>query len=565
LAQQEAVSSENTIWSELQSVKQWLLDEEEAIRSLELDMKQASGQELEEIMEKYTRLTHDFELHNGFAVKSEITGVLKGLGFSEEEFDKSIAALSGGQKTRVALAKLLLTHPDLIMLDEPTNHLDLNSVEWLEGFLQGYKGAVLVVAHDRYFLDKVVQKVIDIENCRAAVYTGNYSDFSEKKRALRDSMLKAYMNQQAEIQHQEQVIGKLKAFNREKSIKRAESREKLLDKLERLEKPADTDNAMKLKITPSVVSGRDVLQIDNLSKAYPGNPLFSDVTFGIRRGERVAVIGNNGTGKTTLLKILTGLERADSGSFRLGTNVRIGYYDQEHQVLHPDKTLFQEISDEYPEMDNTRIRNTLAAFLFFGDDAFKPVSALSGGERGRLSLAKLMLSNANFLVLDEPTNHLDSTSKEILENALNEYEGTLLYVSHDRYFINQTATRILELEDHSFTGYTGNYDYYLEKKLSLKTEAAASKESLDNISESRLSWQEQKALDAQKRRRENRIKRIEEEIASLEAVKKELEDRMSAPDISTDVEKLTSLSNEAAEKEARLNELYDEWEALNES
>lgn len=564
LAQQEAVNSDNTIWSELQSVKQHLLDEEEEIRRLELEMKHASGEALQNIMDRYTRLTHDFELHDGFAIKSGITGVLKGLGFSEEEFDKSIATLSGGQKTRVALAKLLLTHPDLIMLDEPTNHLDLSSIEWLEGFLQGYKGTVITVAHDRYFLDKFVTKVIDIENGKAMVYMGSYTAFSEKKRALRESRLKAYMNQQAEIQHQEQVIEKLRSFNREKSIKRAESREKMLDRIDRIEKPADLDDAMKLKITPSVISGRDVLHMENLSKAYPGNPLFSDVTLDIRRGERVAVIGNNGTGKTTLLKILTGLEKADSGSFRTGTNVKIGYYDQEHQVLHQEKTLFEEISDAYPSMDNTRIRNTLAAFLFYGDDVFKPVSALSGGERGRLSLAMLMLSNANFLVLDEPTNHLDATSKEILEKALNEYEGTLLYVSHDRYFINQTATRILELEDHSFTGYIGNYDYYLEKKTSPASGSDPSEAVTESISESKLSWQEQKAAEAEKRRRENRVKRIEDEIALLEAQKKEIEERMSDPGTATDAEKLTSLSLEAAEKEARLNDLYEEWETLNE-
>ena len=564
LAQQEAVNSDNTIWSELQSVKQHLLDEEEEIRRLELEMKHASGEALQNIMDRYTRLTHDFELHDGFAIKSGITGVLKGLGFSEEEFDKSIATLSGGQKTRVALAKLLLTHPDLIMLDEPTNHLDLSSIEWLEGFLQGYKGTVITVAHDRYFLDKFVTKVIDIENGKAMVYMGSYTAFSEKKRALRESRLKAYMNQQAEIQHQEQVIEKLRSFNREKSIKRAESREKMLDRIDRIEKPADLDDAMKLKITPSVISGRDVLHMENLSKAYPGNPLFSDVTLDIRRGERVAVIGNNGTGKTTLLKILTGLEKADSGSFRTGTNVKIGYYDQEHQVLHQEKTLFEEISDAYPAMDNTRIRNTLAAFLFYGDDVFKPVSALSGGERGRLSLAMLMLSNANFLVLDEPTNHLDATSKEILEKALNEYEGTLLYVSHDRYFINQTATRILELEDHSFTGYIGNYDYYLEKKTSPASGSDPSEAVTESISESKLSWKEQKAAEAEKRRRENRVKRIEDEIALLEAQKKEIEERMSDPGTATDAEKLTSLSLEAAEKEARLNDLYEEWEKLNE-
>ena len=564
LAQQEAVSSENTIRAELLKVKQWLLDEEREIRELEERMKHADEAALASIMERYTRLTHDFEMNNGFAINSEITGVLKGLGFGEDEFDKSIATLSGGQKTRVALAKLLLTKPDLIMLDEPTNHLDLSSIEWLEGFLQAYKGAVLVVAHDRYFLDRVVNKVIDVDNGATQEYMGNYTVFSEKKQALREAALHAYMNQQAEIEHQEKVIEKLKSFNREKSIKRAESREKMLDKIERLDKPKDIDEGMKLKITPAIVSGKDVLDIDSLSKAYPGNLLFADVNLHISRGERVAVIGNNGTGKTTLLKILTGLEKADTGSFRLGTNVRIGYYDQEHQVLHPEKTLFQEMSDDYPGMDNTRIRNTLAAFLFYGDDVFKQVSMLSGGERGRLSLAKLMLSNANFLILDEPTNHLDAASKEILENALNEYEGTLLYVSHDRYFINRTATRILELKNSVFTGYVGNYDYYLEKKLEGKTEGGdKSSKGSAGVSEGRQSWQEKKAADALIRKRENRIKRIEEEIESLEEKRDKLNGEMLLPEVATDAARLTELSSEISEITESLDGLYGEWEALN--
>ncbi len=565
LAQQEAVNSDNTIWSEVQEVKQYLLDEEAELRELETRMKHAEGDELASVMEKYTRLSHDFEMNGGFAIRSEITGVLKGLGFAEDEFDKEISTLSGGQKTRVALAKLLLTKPDLIMLDEPTNHLDLSSIEWLEGFLQSYRGAVLVVAHDRYFLDKTVTKVIDLDDGYARVYDGNYTDFSAKKKALREAEIRAYMNQQAEIEHQEKVIEKLKSFNREKSIKRAESREKMLDKIDRLEKPADTEDAMKLKITPAIVSGRDVLDTDSLSKAFPGNELFSGISLHISRGERVAVIGKNGTGKTTFLKILTGLEKADEGSFRLGTNVKIGYYDQEHQVLHAEKTLFQEMSDEYPGMDNTRIRNTLAAFLFYGDDVFKQVSALSGGERGRLSLCKLMLSKANFLILDEPTNHLDATSKEILENALNEYEGTLLYVSHDRYFINQTATRILELSDGNFTSYPGNYDYYLEKKAENHPEEKGEAEKPDVVSEAKLSWQEQKAADAEKRKTANRIRRIEEEIGELESRQNLIEESMQDPETATDAEKLTALSEESAGITEKLEKLLEEWEALSQA
>lgn len=578
LAQQDAVDTGNTIIGELTLVKQSLIDEEAAIRQLERDMKDATGRELEEMMDKYSRLTHHFEMNDGFSVRSEINGMIRGLGFAEEDKERSISTLSGGQKTRVALAKLLLKKPSLIMLDEPTNHLDLRSIEWLEGFLQSYKGAVLIVAHDRYFLDRIVTKVFEIENGKLSVFTGDYSTYAARKKELRDTQMKAYLNQQAEIAHQEQVIDKLKSFNREKSIKRAESREKMLDKIERLDKPADTDDAMKLKITPSIISGRDVLSVSELSKGYDDMKLFEGVSFDIRRGERVAVIGDNGTGKTTLLKIITGNLEADNGSFSLGVNVKPGYYDQEHQVLHPDKTLFQEISDDFPAMDNTKIRNTLAAFLFYGDDVFKQVSALSGGERGRLSLAKLMLGNANFLILDEPTNHLDITSKEILENALNEYEGTVLYVSHDRYFINRTATRILALEGGTFTGYPGNYDYYLEKRgvigsydrpggsasSSADTGAGASAASSagSGVSESKLSWQEQKAQEAEKRKRQNRIKKAEEEISRIEERIDEINNEMADPAISTDVEKLTALSKEADELGTTLERLYEEWDSL---
>ncbi len=578
LAQQDAVDTGNTIIGELTLVKQSLIDEEAAIRQLEKDMKDATGRELEEMMDKYSRLTHHFEMNDGFSVRSEINGMIRGLGFAEEDKERSISTLSGGQKTRVALAKLLLKKPSLIMLDEPTNHLDLRSIEWLEGFLQSYKGAVLIVAHDRYFLDRIVTKVFEIENGKLSVFTGDYSTYAARKKELRDTQMKAYLNQQAEIAHQEQVIDKLKSFNREKTIKRAESREKMLDKIERLDKPADTDDAMKLKITPSIISGRDVLSVSELSKGYDGMKLFEGVSFDIRRGERVAVIGDNGTGKTTLLKIITGNLEADNGSFSLGVNVKPGYYDQEHQVLHPDKTLFREISDDFPAMDNTKIRNTLAAFLFYGDDVFKQVSALSGGERGRLSLAKLMLGNANFLILDEPTNHLDITSKEILENALNEYEGTVLYVSHDRYFINRTATRILALEGGTFTGYPGNYDYYLEKRgvigsydrpggsasSSADTGAGASAASSagSGVSESKLSWQEQKAQEAEKRKRQNRIKKAEEEISRIEERIDEINNEMADPAISTDVEKLTALSKEADELGTTLERLYEEWDSL---
>lgn len=464
LAQHQDLDSESTIHDALLEVKRPILQMEERIRSLELDMKSASGEGLENMLEEYSRLTHQFELEGGYACRSEITGVLKGLGFAEEEFSKPINALSGGQKTRVSLGKLLLTKPDILLLDEPTNHLDMESIAWLETYLKTYSGSVIIVAHDRYFLDRVVTKIVELDNGTGTVFSGNYTAYSDKKAMLRDARIRAYLNQQQEIRHQEAVIAKLKSFNREKSIRRAESREKMLDKIDRLEKPLDIDDSMDIRLEPDVESGKDVLTVTGLSKSFDSQTLFTDVNFEIKRGERVAIIGNNGTGKTTLLKIINQLLPADAGEIRLGSKVHIGYYDQEHQVLHMDKTLFDEIQDTYPSMNNTQIRNTLASFLFTGDDVFKLIRDLSGGERGRVSLAKLMLSDANFLLLDEPTNHLDITSKEILESALCRYTGTVLYVSHDRYFINRTATRILDLTGQSLINYIGSYDYYLEKK-----------------------------------------------------------------------------------------------------
>ncbi len=584
LLQSASVDTENTIYEELVTVKQDLLDEEKEIRSLEHKMKELTGDELQAVMKRYDTLMSHFEINNGYAVNSEITGILKGLGFNEDDFSNKISTLSGGQKTRVALGKLLLSKPDLIMLDEPTNHLDLASIEFLEGFLRNYSGAVLIVAHDRYFLDRIVTKVFELENGHLQTFTGNYSSYAEKKKKQREDALKAYLNNQEEIRHQEEVIAKLKSFNREKSIKRAESREKLLAKTERVEKPVELNTKMSLKITPSIVSGKDVLSVSCLAKSFPNTPLFDDISFDITRGERVALIGNNGTGKTTMLKILTGNIPADSGSFRTGTNVKIGYYDQEHQVLHSEKTLFEEISDEWPDMDNTRIRNTLASFLFYGDDVFKQVGKLSGGERGRLSLAKLMLGEANFLILDEPTNHLDIASKEILENALNEYEGTVFFVSHDRYFINSVATRILDLtkrndsELYTIINYIGNYDYYTEKKDELtgrilntttqtgtlsKGKSSASSGASDNSG--RDDWMLKKAEKAKQRKLENDLKKCEEEIETLEQKQSEINELLLQPEIATDVSECTKLTGELESITGRLDELYELWGELSES
>ncbi len=566
LAQNQAVSSENTIYDELLSVKADIIALEKQIRATELAMKTADETSLQQLMESYTRLTHAFELANGYAYKSELIGVLKGLGFAEEDFSKSISTLSGGQKTRVALGKLLLLNPDLIILDEPTNHLDLHSIAWLETYLLNYNGAVLIVSHDRYFLDKIANKVIEIDQTKATVFTGNYSDYAVKKEQLRAAALNAYLNQQQEIKYQEAVIEKLRSFNREKSIKRAESREKLLNKIEVLEKPTSTRSDIHMTLTPHCTSGNDVLHIEALSKSFGNNHLFSDLSMDIKRGEHVAIIGDNGTGKTTILKIINNLLDADTGSITLGTNVHIGYYDQDHHVLHSDKTLFDEISDDYPTLTNTEIRNTLAAFLFTGEDVFKLIRDLSGGERGRLSLAKLMLSESNFLILDEPTNHLDIMSKEILEDALNSYEGTVLYVSHDRYFINRTASRILDLSAKNLTSYLGNYDYYLEKKETLqqnllpKTDVPASKP--ESVSENKLDWQAQKELQAKQRKKENDLRKCEEEITSLEERSFLLDEEMSLPQNATNVARLQEITKEKEEITAKLELLYEKWETL---
>lgn len=566
LAQYQDIHGHHTIYEELMTTKQYILDMEEKIRSLEQEMKYVAGEKLESLMNSYTRLTHQFELENGYAYKSEIVGVLKGLGFEEEDCNKQIENLSGGQKTRVALGKLLISKPDILLLDEPTNHLDMESIAWLETYLLNYPGAVFIVSHDRYFLDKVVTKIVEIEAAQMRMYDGNYSAYALKKAQLRDAQYKAYLNQQREIKHQEAVITKLRSFNREKSIKRAESRVKMLDKIQRIEKPIEIDNQMRISLEPRFISGNDVLTVEGLSKSFPGQTLFTDINFEIKRGERVALIGNNGTGKTTILKILNGIVDADAGRFTLGSKVQIGYYDQEHHVLHMEKTIFQEISDTYPTLTETEIRNMLAAFLFTGDDVFKQISSLSGGERGRVSLAKLMLSEANFLILDEPTNHLDIASKEILEEALNSYTGTVLYVSHDRYFINQTATRIMDLTNQAIVNYIGDYDYYLEKKdemtqIYAPTQEAVTEE-VKETSQTKLTWQQQKEENALKRKRESELKKVEARIEDLETRDKEIDETMVLPDVCTNVAECTKLSREKAAITEELEELYEKWEEL---
>ncbi|MCC6095335.1 MAG: ATP-binding cassette domain-containing protein, partial [Eubacterium sp.] len=598
LAQYQDLESDETIYQEVRKAKQDILEMEQSLRDMEQQMKAVRGDASESLMNRYTELMHTFELKNGYAAESEITGVLKGLGFTEKDFERKLASLSGGQKTRVVLGKLLLTRPDILLLDEPTNHLDLSSIEWLETFLINYPGAVLIVSHDRYFLNRIVTRVVEIENGRSMSFEGNYNQYSQKKSIVRKAQYNAWAKQQNEIKHQEAVITKLKQFNREKFIKRAESREKMLEKMDVLEKPQEVSADMRIELTPRVESGKDVLTVSGLSKSFPGLALFQNQSFKIRKGERVAIIGDNGTGKSTILKMINGLEKPDAGEITLGSRVHIGYYDQEQQLLDPEKTIFEQISDDYPSLTETEIRNVLAAFLFTGDEVYKKISTISGGERGRVSLARLMLSEANFLILDEPTNHLDIISKEILEDALNEYTGTVLYVSHDRYFINQTATRILELTNHTLVNYIGNYDYYLEKKEELTKAYASSpavsgkegtvnrtetsdvsgtvqKEGADTRSSAeegtdaasmaqrsgKSDWKAQKEEQARQRRRENRIRKIEEEIEKLEERNQNIDAEFLKPETGTDLARCQSLAQEQKQNNDRLAELYEEWEA----
>lgn len=568
LAQYQDVSGHHTIYEEVLDSKRDMIEMEERLRNMEAQMNTLSGEALEQLLDTYHKLSHEFEQVNGYAYRSEVTGILKGLGFTEEEFDKKMSELSGGQKTRVSLGKLLVTKPDILLLDEPTNHLDIESIRWLETFLMNYRGAVLLVSHDRYFLDRVVSKVVEIFQHKGYVYQGNYSDYAKKKAAIRAAMIKQYYNQQREIKHQEEVIAKLKSFNREKSIKRAESREKLLDKIERIEKPTEDNTDIRIVLEPNVVSGNDVLKVEGLTKAFPPLQLFSGIHFEVKRGERVALIGNNGTGKTTILKIINELISPDAGTVTLGSNVHIGYYDQEHQQLHMEKTIFDEIADDYPNLNNTKVRNVLAAFLFTDDDVYKRIEDLSGGERGRVALAKLMLSDANFLILDEPTNHLDITSKEILEEALKNYTGTVFFVSHDRYFINQTATRILELTGETVVNYIGNYDYYLEKHDQMvalyvkKPEDEAQTEASVKETAQKVDWQTQKAEQARIRKIENALKKAEEKIAELEEKIASIDAECAKPEVAVNSAKLGELMKQQSEYQEELEKQYEVWEEL---
>lgn len=568
LPQQQGYHSDKTIYEELLAVKSEVIQMDADIRALEKEMALVEGDKLEKLLDKYHRLQTAFETGEGYTYKSKVLGVINGLGFSGDAMHQCINHLSGGQKTRVALGKLLLTEPDLLIMDEPTNHLDLESIHWLENYLASYRGSVLIVSHDRYFLDRIATQVVEIDHGVVTSFPGNYSNYADKKAALRETQIRQYYNQQQEIKHQEAVIEKLKSFNREKSIKRAESREKMLAKIERMEKPIEYEKSISFTLTPSCISGNDVLSVKHFTKSFGDNHLFTDISFEVKRGERIAILGQNGTGKTTLLKMIQGMIPTDDGTATTGANVEIGYYDQEHEVLHDEKTIFEEIQDDYPDLNNTTIRNVLAAFLFTGDDVFKPISLLSGGEKGRVSLAKLMLSQANFLLLDEPTNHLDIMSKEILETALNNYTGTVLYVSHDRYFISKTATRILDLTGQKLLSYEGSYQYYLEKKETMEhvhfssTSDTGVNSPAKEETAAKLSWQEQKKLAAERKKIEKMYEQTEEHITSLEGEIASLDEELARPEYACDAGKLMELTREREKKEAALTAAMEQWEQL---
>lgn len=555
------IDSEKTIYDELLTVFAEIIEMEGKMRELENKMSSLSGEELEKVMTEYSELSHEMEQRNGYEYQSRIRGVIKGLGFGDKDFFKPINTLSGGQKTRIALGRLLLSTPDLLLLDEPTNHLDIESIQWLEDYLNNYPNSIIVISHDRYFLNKVTKKTIEIENGKSTVYFGNYSYYTEQKQIERDIQQKHYVNQQKEIKHQQQVIDRLRSFNREKSIKRAESREKQLEKMERIEAPENLPDKIRLIFKPQRESGNDVLTVKDLSKSFDGKKLFGNISFDIKKGERIALVGANGIGKTTLIRIIMERLVPDSGKSTLGANVFIGYYDQEQEDLDLNKCIFDEISDTYPQLTNLEIRNALASFVFTGDDVFKTISSLSGGEKGRVALAKIMLGNANFLILDEPTNHLDLNSKEILEKALNSYEGTVLYISHDRYFINSTATRLLEMTPDGVVNYLGNYDFYMENKAVIQPEA---EEQPAYETQSRQDWKKQKEEQAAKRKVEAKIKKLETDIAETEARIEECDKLLASEEVYSSAYRSAEIFGKKTELEAALMELYEQWEEMSE-
>ena len=569
LAQYQEDSFGSNILDTVLGAREDLLSMEKRLGEMELEMSSVAPGEMEAFMDNYHKLQHQFDLMGGYTFRSEAVGILKGLGFEGDDLIKSMNELSGGQKTRVSLGRLLASSPDLLLLDEPINHLDLNSIMWLEGYLSSYKGAVIIVAHDRYFLDKIADHVVDLSYGKTTVYTGNYSAFVAQKELNQLSYERSYEKQQKEIEHQKAVIEKLQSFNREKSIKRAESRKKTLDKMEIMDAPDKELPKMRLTLEIEKESGKDVLEFSHVTKSYEDKNIFTDLSFEVHKGDRIAILGDNGTGKTTILKCINGLTDFETGEIRFGANVTVGYYDQEQQGLTETNTIFSELHDAYPFLTETKVRNTLAAFMFTEDDVFKRISDLSGGERGRVSLAKLMLSKSNLLILDEPTNHLDMDSKQMLEEALNEYDGTLLYVSHDRYFVNKTANMILELSNGKLIKYLGNYDDYIAKKeqLAISANNNVNKDFTETqeVSAAKLDFKEQKRIEAEKRKIQNRISKIETEIESLEAEKDCIDLEFVKPENMTNSAKLNELTAKQNDIIKKLDELYKEWEEVSSS
>ena len=555
---------DTTLYQALEAVFDYLKQIEAEMRELETNMANLKDQALENTLKRYDKLSLRFEQEGGFETTSRIKGVLRGLGFTEAQWQQPFSKLSGGERTRAMLGKLLLDRTDLLLLDEPTNHLDIDSVAWLEEYLKTFPGAVLVISHDRYFMDRVVTKVVEIENKKSVVYYGNYSYFVKKKAEDRELARKQYAENQKVIKHHEEVIKTLRSYKTEAAIIRAKSREKLLDKIEKVDKPTEDPSTMRLRLTPSLNSGNDIITIEGLTMGFGSKTLFKGVDLEIKKHEKTALVGPNGVGKTTLIKLLVGQHTPISGQIREGVNVRIGYYDQ-NTALSEEKTIFQELADTYPKMGQTEIRTTLGAFMFIGDDVFKPIAALSGGERGRVQLAKIMLAGANFLVLDEPTNHLDLFSKEILEDALRAFTGTLLYISHDRYFINNTATRVVELTPEGVVSYPGNYDYYVDKKASLIQEGflkptQAATQAVNNKED----WKRKKEEEAAKRKQKGQIERLEKQIAQAEADIAEIDAKMLADEVARNATMLQELYAKRETLETTLTALYEEWERWSE-
>lgn len=557
LAQYNDNSSNDTILNTVINARDDLINMENELSMLEQNMTD------KEAIDNHEKLLKDFQDKGGLYYKSLAESVLKGLGFTNDEFSKTLDMLSGGELTRVYLARILVEDNDLLILDEPINHLDINAISWLESFLSSYNKPLIIVAHDRYFLDKVVDHVLDLNTTPARTYKGNYSAFMSQKENLLLTNEREVEKQNKEILHQKEVIEKLQSFNREKSIKRAESRIKTLDKMEVINKISDNKTDIRLSFDVRNRSGDDVLRVEEISCIYDDGKIFENVSFSLNRLDRVALLGDNGTGKSTILKMITGSKKATSGTIKMGTNVELSYYDQAQMNLTDDNTIFQEIHDMYPNMNNTKVRNALAAVGFMQDDVNKLIKTLSGGEKGRVSLCKLMLSDANFLILDEPTNHLDMESKDILEHALNEYEGTLLFVSHDRYFVNKVATKVLELTDNGVNEYLGNYDYYIDKKDSVSNKYTfSSKEDITKESSGKDDWKKQKELAAKKNKLKKEFNNIESQIEKLEDEIAKIDEELMNPDNATNSAKLNELTNNKNEINLKLEPLYDKWEEL---